>query len=99
MVLTTCAGGTPSRAATSSALCAPGVGTCSAGGQTAVAARPSEHLGPLHIGGIIAVMAEGNGVFARIRQDHKLVRKIAANGAGIGLHRAKRRPRRWNRRV
>lgn len=34
-------------------------------------------------------MAEGNGVFARIRQDHKLVRKIAANGAGIGLHRAK----------
>ena len=45
-------------------------------------------LGFLDIGGVIAAAAIDDGSLAGFGDDHELVAALAADGAGIGLHRA-----------
>ena len=49
-------------------------------------------LGQLHVGRIVGLGAEGDGILAGVGQDVELVRPGAADGAGIGGDRAKAQP-------
>ena len=60
-------------------------------GRRALAHR-RQRLGHLHVGGVIALRADGNRVLAGIGEHVEFVRMAAADGAGVGRDRAELQP-------
>jgi hypothetical protein len=61
--------------------------------------RPAPGLGQLDVGGVVAVGGEGDGVLAGVGEHVELVRGVAADAAGVGLHGRKSSPQRRKMRL